>query len=144
MKKKTKFIKFILSMFLILLFLASSSVAIYTLFLYRSADKVYAIFGIAIVIYLFLFLSYLLLRSIKKKKMISLIIPAFFVIIFILAELVLFYYLTKVYKSIDSYSNNENMGKVLFLHRRIRRFFRRVLYHRPENEARFRARGVRL
>ncbi len=107
--KKKKLIKCILSIILIILELVATLFIGYSLILYKGVETFYRIFGLVILVYLLLFFSYLLIRSIKKKKIISFIIPA---ILSILISAVLFvgsYYLNKIYKTIDEYSSNENM-----------------------------------
>ena len=109
MKKRNKIIKAVSSIIIIILLLASTCIGSYALFLYRTADKVYAYIGIVIFLYLFLLLSYLLLRSIKKKKLVAFIIPLIITLLVVAIEIALFYYLTKVYNTIDDYSSDKNM-----------------------------------
>lgn len=80
----------------------------YSLFLYKGVETFYRIYIIIILIYFLLFIGYLLLRSIKKKKLKSFIIPFILSIIFIAGEFVAYYYLHNVYKAIESYSKNDN------------------------------------
>lgn len=105
--KKKKVLKGLLTILLIILNIISIIMVGYSLILYKSVETFYRIMGILIMIYLFILFSYLLLRSIKKRKSISFIIPCIFMIIFILVEVVSSYYLSKIYKSIDQYSDNK-------------------------------------
>ena len=107
--KKKKIIKCILSIILIILQLVSTLFIAYSLILYKGVETFYRVYGLIILIYLLLFFSYLLLRSIKKKKLISFIIPSILVIILSSILFTGSYYLNKVYKTINEYSNNENM-----------------------------------
>ena len=107
-KNKGRIFKAIISLLLILALLAGSVLDGYALYLYEGAETLLRILGIAITVYFFFFLSYLLLRSIKKGK-VAFIIPLLLSLIIILIEGALFYYLTKVYKSIDDLSDNKAM-----------------------------------
>ena len=104
-KKKTRIFKAIVSLLFIVLLLAGCILDGYALFLYEGAETVFRLLGIAITIYFFIFFSYLLLRSIKRGTL-SFIIPIILSLIVIIIEGALFYYLTKVYKSIDNFSDN--------------------------------------
>ncbi|MBR4178586.1 MAG: LCP family protein [Bacilli bacterium] len=109
-KKKKKIFRTVMSLLFSLLLLAGVFLVGYTMYLYKGIDLVYRVMGFAISIYLFLFLSYLLLRSIKKKGVMSFLIPFILTLIVIAIEGAAFYYLTKVYKQIDDLSNtNTNM-----------------------------------
>ena len=106
--KKTKALKAIITIILIILQLIAIGLMTYALILYKGVETFYRIFGIIIVLYFFFFLSYLLLKSIKKKKIKAFIVPLIITIILIIIEVVIFYYLNKVYKAINAYSDNEN------------------------------------
>ena len=107
-KKKNRIIKAILSLLTMFLLLAGCILDGYALFLYKGAETVLRMLGIAITIYFLVYFSYLLLRSIKRGN-VAFIIPFLLSIIVIIIEGALFYYLTKVYKSIDDFSNNAAM-----------------------------------
>lgn len=104
-----KVIKALLTIIIIILELISMGLIGYALFLYSGVETFYRILGIIIIVYLFLLLSYLLLRSIKKKKLRYFIIPLIITLIVITIEFGLYYYLNKIYKTINMYSNNNNM-----------------------------------
>ena len=106
--RKQRILKAIISLLFMLLLLAGVILDGYTLFLYEGIETALRVLGIAITIYFFFFLSYLLLRSIKRKGS-SFIIAIILSIIVILIEGTLYYYLTKVYKSIDEFSENTAM-----------------------------------
>lgn len=106
--KKKKILKTFITLLLLLIELVSLCFFTYSLILYEGVETFYRIYGVIILIYFFLFLSYLLLRSIKKKTMKSFIIPAILTIVIIGIEFAGYYYLTKIYKSIDAYSDTKN------------------------------------
>ena len=107
-KKIGRIIKAFLTIILMLALLAGCILDGYALYLYEGAETLLRILGIAITVYFLFFLSYLLLRSIKKG-FVAFIIPFLITIIILLVEGYLFYYLTKVYKSIDELSENKAM-----------------------------------
>lgn len=102
-------IKALLCLILMVIELISLGFLSYSLILYKGVETFYRIFGVLILIYVLLFISYMLLRSIKKKTLKSLIIPAIISIIFTTVQFVGYYYLHSVYKAINAYSDNENM-----------------------------------
>ena len=101
-------IKAIFTIILIILQLLSFGFFSYSLFLYKGVETFYRIYGIIILLYLFILMSYLLLKSVRKKKVLGFIISIIVTIIIISIECGGYYYLTKIYKSIDSYSENTN------------------------------------
>ena len=103
-----KFVKALISIILSIGQIISFGFFSYSLFLYKGVENFYRYYGILILLYLLLFMSYLLLRSIKKKKMAGFIFAVIFTILIIGVECTGYYYLTKIYKSIDAYSENEN------------------------------------
>ena len=108
-KRKTSRFKGIFVLLLILIQFITLILAGYAVILYKGVETFYRAFGILILVYFFFFFSYLLLRSIKRKGKVSFIILVLFSLLISAASFVLFYYLTKVYKAIDDYSNNQNM-----------------------------------
>jgi len=80
----------------------------YSLFLYSGVETFYRIYGIIILFYLLLFILYLLIKNAKKKRIIGFVITLIISLIIISVECAGYYYLTKIYKSIDSYSENTN------------------------------------
>ena len=106
--RKKKILKTFAIFILLLIELISLCFFTYSLILYEGVETFYRIYGVIILVYLFLFLSYLLLRSIKKKNMKSFVIPAILTIVIIGVEFAGYYYLTKIYKSIDAYSDTKN------------------------------------
>lgn len=103
--KASKIFRFIVSLLLIIAQLGGVILVGYTLVLYDGVELLLKVLAMAILIYLFFFFAYLLLRSIKRSR-IAFIIPMLLSIIVILAEGAVFYYLTKVYKQIDDLSTN--------------------------------------
>ena len=106
--RKKKILKTFTTLLLLLIELVSLCFFTYSLILYKGVETFYRIYGVIILVYFFLFLSYLLLRSIKKKTLSSFIVPAILTIIVIGCEFGGYYYLTKIYKSIDAYSDATN------------------------------------
>ena len=106
--RKKKILKTFTTLLLLLIELVSLCFFTYSLILYKGVETFYRIYGVIILVYFFLFLSYLLLRSIKKKTLSSFIVPAILTIIVIGCEFGSYYYLTKIYKSIDAYSDTTN------------------------------------
>ena len=107
--KRKRIIRLILSIIFILIQLVSLILAGYALILYKGVETFYRAFGLLILLYFFFFFSYLLLRSIKKKSKPAFIIPLILSIIVSATCLTGYYYLTKVYKAIDAYSNDKNI-----------------------------------
>ena len=106
--RKKKILKTFTTLLLLLIELVSLCFFTYSLILYKGVETFYRIYGVIILVYFFLFLSYLLLRSIKKKTLSSFIVPAILTIIVIGCEFGGYYYLTKIYKSIDAYGDTTN------------------------------------
>lgn len=106
--RKKKILKTFTTLLLLLIELISLCFFTYSLILYKGVETFYRIYGVIILVYFFLFLSYLLLRSIKKKTMKSFLIPAILTVVIIGCEFGGYYYLTKIYKSIDAYSDTTN------------------------------------
>lgn len=106
--KKRKVLKAMLTLIIMICSLFSIGYLAYSLTLYEGIETFYRIYGTIILIYFFLLLSYLELRSIKKKGFKSFLIPAVISIIFISAELYGSYYLKKIYKSMN-YTDNSNI-----------------------------------
>ncbi len=107
-KNKKKIFKTIICLLLMFLLFLGVLLDSYALFLYDEVETLLRILGASITIYLFIFLSYLLLRSIKKGK-IAFIIPFLISIIVLVVEGGLYYYLNKLYTSIDDFSDNKAM-----------------------------------
>ena len=107
-RKSQKILRLIISLLLILLQLVGIGLVGYTLLLFEGVETLYRILGIAVLVYFFLFFSYLLLRSVKKKSKLSIIIPVILILLLFALEGAIFYYVTKVYKAIDTYSDSEN------------------------------------
>lgn len=105
MNKKSKAL---LSIILILIQLISLGLLGYSLVLYKGVETFYRIYGIITLLYLLVFISYLLLRSIKKKKMKAFTIPLIMCLIISIVQFGGYYYLNKIYKTIDSYSDNKS------------------------------------
>ena len=107
-RRRKRIFRSFLVILLILAQLVSLVLVGYSIALYDGVETFYRAFGILILIYFFFFFSYLLLRSVKKEKKKAFLIPAFLSILIIVGSIYGFYYLTKVYKSIDEYSDSEN------------------------------------
>ena len=105
-KPKIKVFRLIFIIITSLLLLAGSILDTYSIILYEGAETLLRILGIAITIYLFMFFTYLLFRSLKRK-FIAFIIPFILSLMIILIEGTLFYYLNKIYTSIDDFSDNK-------------------------------------
>lgn len=105
MNKKAKAL---LSIILILLELISLGLLGYSLVLYKGVETFYRIYGIIVLLYLLIFISYLLLRSIKKKKKSAFVIPLIMCMLVTIIQFGGYYYLNKIYKTIDSYSDTKN------------------------------------
>lgn len=103
-----KLFKAIIVIILLILQLISFSFFTYSLVLYKDVETFYRIYGIIILFYLLLLMSYLLLRSIKKKKITGFILSIIITLIIIGGEAIGYYYLTKIYDSINAYSAKEN------------------------------------
>ena len=108
-KRKTRILRLIFSILMIIIQLASLVLVSYSIIIYKGVETFYRYFGILILIYFFFFFSYLLLRSIKRKGKLSFIIPFLLSLLISAASLYGFYYLNKIYKTIDDYSESENM-----------------------------------
>ena len=105
-KPKIKVFRLIFIIITSLLLLAGSILDTYSIILYEGAETLLRILGIAITVYLFIFFTYLLFRSLKRK-FITFLIPFILSIMIILIEGALFYYLNKIYTSIDDFSDNK-------------------------------------
>ena len=106
--KAKKLIKSFITLILLILQLVSFGFFSYSLYLYEGVETFYRIYGVIILFYLFLLMSYLLLRSIKKKRYTGFVVSVIITLLIIGVEFGGYYYLTKIYKSINSYSENEN------------------------------------
>ena len=106
--KSRKIIKLIITLLLLIIQILSFGFFSYSLYLYKGVETFYRYYGILILLYLLIFISYILLRSIKKKGIIGFIFAVIFALLIIGIESAGYYYLTKIYKSIDAYSENEN------------------------------------
>ncbi len=105
---RKKILKTFITLILLVVEIISLCFFTYSLILYEGVETFYRIYGIILLIYFFLFLSYLLLRSIKKKTLSSFLVPAILTVIIIGCEFGGFYYLTKIYNSINAYSDTSN------------------------------------
>ena len=106
--KKRKIIRAIISIILIILQLAGIGLVVYTLRLYKGVEDFYRYYAIGVLVYFLFFFTYLVLRGIKKHA-IAFIIPVILILLVLGVEGATFYYLTKVYKTIDTYSETENI-----------------------------------
>ena len=107
-KKKISIFKLILSIITSLLLLAGCLLDAYSIYLYDGAETLLRMLGIAITVYLFLFFSYLLFRSVRRG-LAAFLIPFIISLLIISIEGTLFYYLNKIYTSIDVLSDNKYM-----------------------------------
>lgn len=106
--KRKKTIKLIISLLLILLEFSSLVLFSYSLYLYKGVETFYRYYVIIILLYLFVVLGYSLLRSIKKVRWIKFVISAVVTLLLIVCQAVGYYYLTRVYNALDSFSTNPN------------------------------------
>ena len=104
-----KHIKIYITITLMIINILSLSFFSYSLILYKNVETFYRIFGILILTYFLVLLSYLTLMSAIKKKKKRFIIFSILIILFSIIEFTGYYYLNKIYKTIDSYSKNENI-----------------------------------
>ena len=107
MNKKSKAL---LSIILIIVQLISLGFLGYSLVLYKGVETFYRIYGIIVLLYLLIFIGYLLLRSIKKKNKIAFVVPLIMCLMISIVQFGGYYYLNKIYKTIDSYSNTKNIA----------------------------------
>ncbi len=103
-----RIIRFFISSILLIAQIISFSFFSYSLMLYKGVETFYRYYGIGILLYLLLFMSYLLFRGIRKKKTTGFIVATIVTIIIIGIEAFGYYYLNKIYESINSYSENTN------------------------------------
>ncbi len=108
-RKRSRLLRAIISFIFIVVQFVSLVALSYSLILYKGVETFYRCFAILIFIYFFFFFSYLLLRSIKLKTKKSILIPLLLSILISTLSFGVFYYLTKIYSSINQYSNKENM-----------------------------------
>ncbi len=108
-RKRSRILRAIISFIFIVVQFVSLVALSYSLILYKGVETFYRYFAILIFIYFFFFFSYLLLRSIKLKTKKSILIPLLLSILISTLSFGVFYYLTKIYSSINQYSNKENM-----------------------------------
>ena len=106
--KAKKLFKGLITIVLFIVQLISFGFFSYSLFLYKGVEDFYRYYGIGILFYLLILMTYLLLRGIKKKKTAGFIVAVIFTLLIIGVEGAGYYYLNKIYKSIESYSENEN------------------------------------
>lgn len=104
-----KNIKIYITIILMIINILSLSLFSYSLILYKNVETFYRIFGILILAYFLILLSYLTLMSAIKKKKKRFIIFSILIILFSSIQFTGYYYLNKIYKTIDSYSKNENI-----------------------------------
>lgn len=103
-----KALKALITIFLLIVQIISFIFFTYSLILYKGVETFYRIYGIIILLYLLFLMSYLLLRGIKKRNVLGFIISVIITLLIIGIEGFGYYYLTKIYNSINSYSENEN------------------------------------
>jgi polyisoprenyl-teichoic acid--peptidoglycan teichoic acid transferase len=107
--KKKKLFRALVTILLIVFQLLGLGFIIYALVLYKGVETFYRIFGTIILIYFFLLLSYLLLNSIKKKNTKSFVALIVFTLLIVGIEFTGFYYLNKIYVTLNSYNKDKNM-----------------------------------
>lgn len=107
--KKKKLFKLIISIILMVLQIVAIGFFGYSIILYNGVETFYRIYAIVILAYLFLLLSYLLLKNVSKKKILTFVITSVVVLLIASVEFFGYYYLTKIYKAIDAYSENKNL-----------------------------------
>ena len=107
-KVKNRNIKLYISIGLIILNVLSLSLFSYAIILYNEVETFYRIFGLLLLVYFLVLTNYLNIRNSYKKQNKPFVITTVITTLLILLELVGFYYLNRIYKTIDSYSDNEN------------------------------------
>ena len=105
--KKNK-IKNYISIFIIVLNVISLCLFSYSLILYNGIETFYRIFGLLLLLYFLILISYLIIKTNKKNKIKSFIFFIILSLLFTTIEFIGYYYLTKIYVAIESYSKNEN------------------------------------
>lgn len=108
-RKRSRIIRVFLCFIFMIVQFISFILLSYSLILYKGVETFYRYFAILIFLYFFFFFSYLLLRSIKLKTKKSILIPIILSLLVSVLSCGVFYYLTKIYTSINEYSTNENM-----------------------------------
>jgi len=107
--KKKQIIKGTIAIIVLLIGITSLVLFGYSLYLYKGIETFYRIYGIIILLYLLVFLGYLIFRFCTKKKIKGFITCIIILLIISTIECTGYYYLTKIYKTINEYSNTENM-----------------------------------
>ncbi len=105
-KRKMNKIKAILDSILLIISIISFFLLSYALILYKNFATLYRILAILIILYLFILLFYLLRKNIKTNKM---FIPFIIIILLNILNISGFYYLNKIYKTFNEYSNTTNL-----------------------------------
>ena len=108
-KKKLRQNKIYISIALIILNIISICLFSYSIILYNEVETFYRIFGLLLLIYFLILTSYLNIRNSDKRQNKPFIITAIITGIFIIFELIGFYYLSRLYHTINSYSDTENL-----------------------------------
>ncbi len=106
--KTKKIIKGVLSLFIILLELVTLILFGYSLYLYNGVETFYRVYGIIILLYIFSVLAYSILKCCPKKELKGFIIAVVMSLLFSILQGIGYYYLTKVYNTINIYSKTEN------------------------------------
>lgn len=108
-KKKLSQNKLYISIALTILNVISICLFSYSVILYNEVETFYRIFGLLLLIYFLILNSYLNIRNSHKRQNKPFIITAIITGIFIIIELIGFYYLSRLYHTINSYSDTENL-----------------------------------
>ena len=104
-KKKLSQNKLYISIALTILNVISICLFSYSVILYNEVETFYRIFGLLLLIYFLILNSYLNIRNSHKRQNKPFIITAIITGIFIIIELIGFYYLSRLYHTINSYSD---------------------------------------
>lgn len=107
--KTKQIIKGSTALLIILIELISLGLLGYSLYLYNGIETFYRIYGIIILLYTLIVLSYFILRLCRSHKIKGFITVTIVSLVFSAIQTTGYYYLTRVYKAIDSYSNVANM-----------------------------------
>ena len=108
-KRKKKIFKVYLNLLLMGISIFSYILFSYALVLYKNFATTYRILGILIILYLYILLFYLSLKSIKKNKNKLFFILILLIIILNIIDFGGYYYLNKIYKTFNNYSSTNNI-----------------------------------
>lgn len=106
--KRKQIIKGIIAIIVLIIGIISLVLFGYSLYLYKGIETFYRIYGVILLAYILIFLTYLIIRFCPKKKIKGFITCIIILLIVSAIEITGYYYLTKIYKTINQYSSTEN------------------------------------